>query len=315
MPHTFLSDLDASERRTLLSQVRYVFSDLDGTMYGPGSCVLKNAAGEHSLAMVETLVALKRAGIEVVLTSGRNRSMMHEDSRLLGLNSYIGEMGGLIMLDREHNEWEYFTADMPFDPESGLTPHQVIEQTGVCDEFIRRWPGLIEYHNDMSTGYKYREVTVGLRGEIPDDEAREILDRSGLPLEWGDNGFLNYISAPTTLKLPEGVRGRAFNITPAGLGKGRAIERFCALRGIDPAETLAIGDSASDFLMADAAPVFILVENGLKDPGAEAFLSATDHAYLAHGHSIDGWVGAMRAVLEAQDALGPMEASSEVARS
>ena len=307
MPKTFLTDLDQSVVTARLARVRYVFSDLDGTMYGPGSCVLKHAAGEHSLAMVETLVALKRAGIEVVLTSGRNRSMMHEDSRLLGINSYIGELGGLIMLDREHNEWEYYTADMPFNPESGLTPHQVIEQTGVCERIIERWPGLIEYHNDMSTGYKYREVTVGMRGEVPDAEVEEILADADVPLEWGDNGFLTYVSAPTTLALPEGVRGRAFNITPAGLGKGRAMERFCAARGIDRTQVLAIGDSFSDFLMADAADTFILVENGLKDPQADAFLASHDHAWLVHGHSIDGWVAAMRQVLAAQGALEALD--------
>lgn len=299
MPHTFLTDLDSAVRTERLARVRYVFTDLDGTMMGPGSCVLLNADGDHSLAFVQTLIELKRVGVEVVLTSGRNRSMMHEDSRLLGLTSYIGEMGGLIMYDREHNDWEYYTADMPFDPASGLTPHQVIERTGVCQRFIDRWPGLIEYHNDMANGYKYREVTVGLRGEVPDAEAQAMLDETGLPLEWGDNGFLNYVSAPTTLELPQGVRGRAFNITPAGLTKGGAIERFCAHRGIDPAETLAIGDSGSDFLMAPAVETFVLVENGLKDPGAAAFLDGNDNAFLVHGRLVDGWVAAMRLVLDA----------------
>lgn len=302
MPKTFLEDLDSAELQERLSRVRYVFSDLDGTMYGPGSCVLVNAAGEPCADFAMTLNDLKRAGIEVILTSGRNRSMLHEDSRLLGLNAYIGEMGGLIMFDREHNKWEYNTASMAYDPASGLTPHQVIEQTGVCDEFIRRWPGLIEYHNDMSNGYKYREVTVGLRGEIPDDEARALLDASGLELDWADNGYLNYISAPTTLKLPEGVPGRAFNIQPHGLNKGDAIKRFCEVRGIDPAETMAMGDSFSDFLMAPATPLFVLVENGLKDPSAEEFLNTTPQAFLVHGRMIDGWVAAMRMVLAAQNA-------------
>ncbi len=303
MPNAFLTDSDPAAVRERLARVRCVFTDLDGTMFGPGSCALVNAAGEPCLDFAATLNALKRAGIEVVPCSGRNRSMLHEDTRVLGLNSYIGEMGGLIMLDRERNEWEYCTGTMPFDPASGLTPHQVIERTGVCDRIIERWPGLIEYHNDMSTGYKYREVTVGMRGEVPDAEVQAMLDATGLPLTWGDNGFLNYVSAPTTLELPEGVRGRAFNIQPAGLGKDGAIKRFCELRGIDAASTLAIGDSASDFLMAEAVDTFILVENGFKDPGAEAFLEAHAGAFAVHGRTIDGWVNAMRLVLDAQGAL------------
>lgn len=289
------------ELRERLACVRYVFTDLDGTMMGPGSTVLANAAGEPSTAFVETLIALKQAGIEVIPTSGRNRSMLHEDSRVLGLTSYIGEMGGIIMLDRTHDEWEYFTAEMDYDPACGLTPHEVIEKTGLCEQFITRWPGLIEYHNDMSTGYKHREVTIGLRGEIPDEEAIALLDASGMALDWGDNGFLNYISAPTTLHLPEGERGRAFNIMPKGLNKGRAIERFCALRGIDRAETLGIGDSSSDFLMADYVGQFLIVENALGDSHAEALFAAHPETAVARGRIVDGWVNAMRCVLAAQE--------------
>lgn len=283
-----------------LSRVRYVFTDLDGTMLGPGSCVLANAAGEPSTAFVETLLELKRAGIEVVPCSGRNRAMMHEDSRVLGLTSYIAEMGGLLMLDRTHDEWEYFTAEMAFDPSCGLTPHEVIEQTGLLDEFISRWPGLIEFHNDMSTGYKHREVTVGLRGEIPDEEALALLDSTDMALDWADNGFLNYISAPTTLDLPKGERGRAFNICPKGLNKGDGIKRFCELKGIDPAETLGIGDSSSDFLMANAVSQFIIVENALTDPHVDELFATHPTVAVARGRIVDGWVNAMRCVLAAQ---------------
>ena len=298
----YLPEVPTGELRERLARVRYVFTDLDGTMMGPNSTVLANAAGEPSLDFVQTLIELKQAGVAVVPTSGRNRAMMREDTRLLGLNAFISEMGGIVMTDLSHDTWEYFTAEMEYDPSCGLTPHEVIEQTGLCEAFITRYPGMLEYHNDMSAGYKHREVTIGLRGEIPDEEAIALLNASGMALDWADNGFLNYISAPTTLELPEGVPGRAFNITPAGLGKGGAIRRFCERRGIDPAETLAIGDSFSDFLMADAVETFILVENGLKDPQADEFLASHDSAWLQHGHSIDGWVGAMQTVLSAIEA-------------
>lgn len=300
MPYNVLPERATGELRERLSRIRYVFTDLDGTMLGPGSCVLKDNDGNPSLDFVSVLVDLKRAGVEVIPCSGRNRSMLHEDVRVLGLNSYIGEMGGLIMLDHKGNEWEYFTADMPYDPSCGKTPHECIEQTGILDEFIGRWPGLLEFHNDMSNGYKHREVTVGMRGEVPDEEVREIIERAGASVTWGDNGYLNYISAPTTLELPEGVRGRAFNLMPAGLNKGRAVARFCEARGIDRAETLSIGDAGSDFLMADATEIFLLVENGLKNPGATEFLEGAESAYVTRGRIVEGWVNAMRTLLDAR---------------
>ena len=178
------------ELREQLGRVKYVFTDLDATMLAPGSCALSDNEGNPSTALVEAIVALKRAGIEIIPCSGRARVMMHEDSRILGFNSYIGEMGGLLMLDLRANEWEYFTGDMPYDPDCGLTPHQVIEQAGVCQGIIDRWPGRIEYHNDMANGIKYREVTVGMRGEVPDEEAQAMIDVAGLGLVWGNNGYL-----------------------------------------------------------------------------------------------------------------------------
>lgn len=300
MPNTVLPANPAGELKERLARVRYVFTDLDGTMLAPGSCALADNDGNPSLDLVATLLDLKRTGVEVIPCSGRNRSMLHEDVRVLGLNSYIGEMGGLLMLDHKHNDWRYFTADMPFDEESGKTPHECIEETGVLDEFMSRWPGLLEFHNDMANGYKYREVTVGMRGEVPDEEALAIIEAAGAQLSWGDNGFLNYISAPTTLKLPEGVRGRAFNLMPLGLNKRRGVERFCELRGIDREETLSIGDASSDFLMADATGLFFLVENGLKDPGAQAFLEGHENAYVTDGRIVTGWINAMRALLAAK---------------
>ena len=288
MDYTVLPETPQGELRERLANIKYVFTDLDATMLAPGSCVLKDNDGNPSTKLVEAVVALARAGIEVVPTSGRNRTMIHEDARVLGLNSYIGEMGGLIMFDLKANDWEYFTGDMPYDPASGLTPHQVIEQTGVCERILARWPGMIEYHNDMSTGYKYREVTVGMRGLVPGDEVQAMLDEVDMGLVWGDNGFLTHVSKPTILTVGPG-EGHAYNILVRGLDKGTAIKRFCEVRGIDRSQTLALGDSASDFLMADAVDMFCLVENGLKDPGAEQFLATHDNAFVTRGRIVDGW--------------------------
>lgn len=298
MAHTVLPAQPVGELRERLARVRYVFTDLDATMLAPGSCALKGNDGEPSLALVEALVALRRAGIEVIPCSGRNRAMLQEDCRLLGLNSYIGEMGGLLMLDLKAGAWEYFTGDMPFDPDAGLTPHQVVEQTGVAERILARWPERIEYHNDMANGYKYREVTMGLRGDVPDAEAQAMLDEVGMGLVWANNGYLTHVSKPTILTLGPG-EGRAFCIMPQGLNKGTGIERFCALRGIDPTETLAIGDSESDFLAADHVGTFVCVENALRDPAAADLIAAHDNVYVAKGEVVDGWVYMANALLAA----------------
>lgn len=300
MAHTVLSEQPTDELRERLARVRYVFTDLDATMLAPGSCVLTDNDGNPSIALVEAVVALKRAGIEVIPCSGRNRSMLQEDCRLLGFNAYIGEMGGLLMLDLKAAQWEYFTGDMPYYPACGKTPHEVIEECGVLQRILDRYPRRIEFHNDMSTGYKHREVTVGMRGEVPDDEVQAMLDETGAGLVWTNNGYLTHVSKPTSLQLQPG-EGRAFNIQPAGLDKGRGIERFCKLRGIDPAETLAIGDSESDFLAAPHVGTFVCVQNALRDPAAESLIAANENVVVTPGKIVDGWIQMAHALLAAQD--------------
>ena len=176
----------------------------------------------------------------------------------------------------------------------------MIEQTGVCEKILARWPHKIEYHNDMSTGYKYREVTVGMRGDVPDDEVQAILDEAGCGLIWACNGHLTHLSKPTTLELDRVEDGRAFNINPAGLNKGVAIARFCEHLGIEREETLALGDSESDFYMADHVGMFCLVENGLTSVGAPEFLDTCDNAYVTRGKIVDGWVATAELLVAAR---------------
>ena len=57
----YLPEVPTGELRERLACVRYVFTDLDGTMMGPNSTVLANAAGEPSLEFVQTLIELKQA--------------------------------------------------------------------------------------------------------------------------------------------------------------------------------------------------------------------------------------------------------------
>ncbi len=296
MPLTYLPEQPSGALADKLARTRYVFTDLDGTMLAPGSTVMRDAFGRPSAALPCVLADLAAAGIEVVPVSGRNRAMLHEDCRVLGLNSYVGEMGSLIMTDLKEQVWEYFCADMDYDPDCGLTPHELIERTGVCQEILDRWPGLIEYQNDMGTGYKHREVTVGYRGNVPDDEVRDLLARSGLALDWADNGLVNRISKPTVLDLPKGTC-RSLQIIPRGLDKGVGLRRYMELRGIDPAEAVSVGDAPSDFLMGRETGTFVCMENGLAHPETARLAEEGENVLVSRGSTVDGWVAAMRSIL------------------
>ncbi len=92
--------------RERLAKVKYVFTDLDATMLAPGSCVLRDNDGNPSTKLVEAVVALARAGIQVVPTFGPQPYHDPRGRARARSNSYIGEMGGLVMYDLKANDWE-----------------------------------------------------------------------------------------------------------------------------------------------------------------------------------------------------------------
>ena len=296
----YLPERPEGALRERLARVRYVFTDLDGTMFAPGSCALIDNDRAPSLTLVSAIVDLKRAGIEIIPCSGRCRAMIREDCRVLGFNSFIGEMGGLLMYDLKADDWEYFTGDMAYDPACGLTPHQVLERTGVPQRIIERWPGHIEYYNDMANSYKYREVTVTMRGDVPESDLKALIDESGAKINLANNGLLGYVSKPTTLTPAEGAAVWGCVLTPWGLDKGEALDHFCEHQGIDQSYTLGIGDSASDFQLADHVGTFVCVENALDDPEARELLETHGNTYVAPGRTVDGWAHMARALLAAR---------------
>ena len=286
-----------------LRKVRYVITDADGTMF-TGAKATVNTAGEPSAELIETLVELTKAGVGVIPCTGRNRAMIQEDARVLGFPGWIAEMGGVLCTRQSSNpEWHYFTGTMPYDEASGKTPHDVICETCVIDEMLARWPGHLETYHDNGIGFEYREVTVALRGDAPEDDIQDMLDHSGLPLYLSDNGMVDHISGASELVCdharPEGIH--TYHITPAGVSKGSGILRFIELAGLEPDEVLGAGDSPADCVIADAVGTFLFMCNGLGHERAEEELAARDNILISTKRATDGWVAAMRGLLAAKE--------------
>lgn len=286
-----------------LRKVRYVITDADGTMF-TGAKATVNTAGEPSAELVETLVELTKAGVGVIPCTGRNRAMIQEDARVLGFPGWIAEMGGVLCTRQSSNpEWHYFTGTMPYDEASGKTPHDAICETGVIDEMLARWPGHLETYHDNGIGFEYREVTVALRGDAPEDDIQDMLDHSGLPLYLSDNGMVDHISGASELVCdhahPEGIH--TYHITPTGVSKGSGILRFIELAGLEPDEVLGAGDSPADCVIADAVGTFLFMCNGLGHERAEEELAARDNILISTKRATDGWVAAMRGLLAAKE--------------
>lgn len=284
-----------SDMQRRFSRIRHIISDTDATMVTHGSA-LCDSSGNPSYELPRTLTSLARCGIDVIPCTGRNRAMIREDVRLLGLHGWIGEMGGVLCTrEAATSDWEYFTADMPYDPHCGMTPHDVIWDSGVVEELILRWFDSLEPYNDNGVGYQYREVSVALRGAVIEDEAQEMLDASGLPLYLADNGMVTRITGDTILPVNEDGTVddvHTYHITPRGLDKGTAVARYIDIMGWDPEEVLACGDSPADCAMAAHVGTFMLMRNGITHPKAQAALAGAGNAFVSPRDATDGWCDA-----------------------
>src|SRR5205814_2568226 len=105
--------------------LRCVYTDLDGTLLGRNASLFHDADGAFTLLPARALEACHRAGVEVVIKSGRRKAQVMEDARLLGQTSYIYEVGCGLVVDGD--EW-FLTGDLQPTPEK--TVHELIDETG-----------------------------------------------------------------------------------------------------------------------------------------------------------------------------------------
>jgi hydroxymethylpyrimidine pyrophosphatase-like HAD family hydrolase len=232
-------------------RVRCLYLDLDGTLLSRGS-LLHDGEGAVSIDSVRAVQACLRAGVEVVLMSGRRRAQVVEDARLLGQSSYIFEAGACVVLDGEEH---WLTGELV---PGELTIAEQIELSGAPELLLERYAGRLEYHEPW---HVERDVSHLFRGLVDATEVDRLLAEHGHEdLRLVDNGVVNRRSQALA-ELPH-VRG--YHLVPAGASKVGAVAVHRRARGYARSETFAVGDSREDLACAAQVDVFWLVANGLE---------------------------------------------------
>ena len=242
-----------------------LYLDVDGTLLGPGGALVRGEDGEWSLQGLKALEACDRAGMEVVLMSGRGRRILGEDARLLGQTSYIVEAGACVVLDGEEH---WLTGE--FQP-GGTTIHEQIEATGAPALLLEHFAGDLQYHDPW---HRNREVSHLFRGLVDAFEADALLaDHGHGALRLIDNG-------------PVRDGKRAYHLVPEGVSKAAAVAFHRRARGYDAEGCMAVGDSREDLAVAPQVGTFWLVGNAVrKDPSIREALPQFPGARVADaGH-------------------------------
>jgi phosphoglycolate phosphatase len=262
-----------------LPAVRVVYTDLDGTLLGPGGSLLTGPDGRPSARAAAALVDAASAGVVVVPVSGRRRLQLQHDARLLGLDSCIAEAGTVIVRGGAvHFEWGQSPRGV------GETPHDALVEAGalaaLVDAFGTQLCLYEPWHLD-------REGSVLLRGRVDVAEADAVLAAAGCG--WArlvDNGSV-------------GRNLRAYHLLPRGVGKAEAVTDDLRDRGVPPSAAAAVGDSEEDRRMADVVGTYVRVANGHGADGSNVF--------VAPGANGDGFADAVEALLAAADRPPPRE--------
>jgi phosphoglycolate phosphatase len=265
-----------------LERASVLYTDLDGTLLGIGGSVLVDGDGHHSPRTAEAIARVNAAGLDVVVTTGRNRIQAAEIARLLGWRGFIAEIGCVIVPDRGESPI-YFTGDWPEDAvAAGDTPFEMIERVGALGVLARAFPGRIEPHAPYHLD---REATHVLRGLVDLEEAQGLLGELPLPVDLIDNGVIH----PRDTDLVDLPEIHAYHLVPRGARKERAVAFDVARRGLTRADAVAVGDSASDVPMADETSLVALVANALDDARVPAAAAGRDNVYTLERKRGDGW--------------------------
>jgi hydroxymethylpyrimidine pyrophosphatase-like HAD family hydrolase len=259
-----------------MSALRCVYTDLDGTLLGHHGSLFRDSEGEFSMLQARTLEACHRAGVEVVIKSGRREASVLEDAKLIGSTSYICEVGCLVVIDGERTE---LIGGAETEPGKSLA--QTMVDRGIPDELFEHFPGRLQWH---SPWHRQRELSLLFRGRIDVDDANAFLaERGHTGLRVIDNG---------AIFLPiEGIDGpaHAYHVLPEAASKARAVAYHQRARGYAPEECIAIGDSVEDLDVAEVVGRFFVPANGPeRDPALSEAIAGRANVTVTEGRMGEG---------------------------
>lgn len=265
--------------------LRCVYTDLDGTLLGAGASLFRDGEGAFTLLPARALEACHRAGVEVVLKSGRRKAQVSEDARLIGQSAYIYEAGCAVMIDGERT---YLTGD--WVPDDDGNPAEKLLEAGIPELLFERFPGRLEWHSPWHTG---RELSLLMRGKVDVAEANELLVARGHEgLRFLDNGAIG--------RRMDGIEGptHAYHLVPGGASKAKGVAFHMRARGYEPESCIAVGDSIEDLESAVSVGRFFCVANGPeRDQALREALSGFANVTVTEGAMGEGFYEAVVSTL------------------
>ena len=311
----------------LKAAVRMIAVDMDGTLIGAGGVV-----SERNLRAIR---AAERAGIEVVVATGRRHSYamkllrglgVRADGVLVSSNGTVTRRMGSELLDRTHMtrrtaEWligqvgEFRNALVVTfdsvgkdgeDARGALVVEDLEELHGSIGRWVEANAAYIEHvrpiERALEKGEPIQMMLCGTVERMRRAEARLLGDGRVQGVGEPDRAGVEIVLNRTT--YPERDLS-ILDILPAGCSKGAALLRLAERWGFRAAEMMAIGDNWNDVSMLEVAGWPVLMGNAPEDLLAMA--EGRGWAVTGRNHE-DGVAEAIEAVLRLRPGAAAQEA-------
>jgi HAD superfamily hydrolase (TIGR01484 family) len=272
-------------------RARIVYTDLDGTMVGPRGSFWHTAGRELTDGPAAALLELHRAGVPLVLVSGRTYDQVVEAARIFAADGAIAELGATISWGGGRNTHR-LAGELPAEF-GDRTPMSVMAELGVVERLMADNAGRLEWH---APWHRTHETDALLRGRVDALAVDAWLAERGLGwLTLKDNGAILTTSRMTLDADPQPPR--VYHLMPRGISKGAAIAWDLERRGLTAEDAVAIGDSASDLEMAPAVGRLWITANGAAVDGMPGLIEAVPNVDVTAAPMGEGWAQAVRASL------------------
>ena len=268
-----------------MRKIGLIALDLDGTLLDPQGRVPQSAR--------EAVAQAREAGVEVVISTGRSAQEAAFFAQEAGCGILAAALGGAVLCDARTGahlrRWD-------FTPEAGrralsLCLNREIELMIFAGEAIVLDPFS---HRSLLKTFPY---PVFHKNAVVTEDPLAYVEERRLPITklHGDGNPAAYpleaLAALEGAALTSSTR-RDFELVPAGVNKGRALALLAMMRGVPLARCAAVGDSANDLAMLEAAGFPIAMGNA-----APALKERAAYVTADNGH--DGAAQAIRWCLEA----------------
>ena len=266
-----------------ISDLKVIYSDLDGTLFNDQGCIIKDASGGYYFEALNLLEKIKTKGWDLVLVSGRNKFALRYNAQMIGVSNYIAELGSELVYNLGKEVHVTFdnsrnNIDLTYEGEDLIK---------IIDLLKKEFPGKIEGKLEWAM---HRSFNALFLGEIDLDKGNRLLRENGFgELILLDNGFSNLFQVDLDIN-----RLHIYNLMPRGVTKANGVKLDKKLRGFKTENCIALGDSMEDLKMADEVKYFFLMKNALEhEEELEVELNKYENVFITDGIMNRGWFEVM----------------------